>query len=76
MAAPSSSLEPRIHLGRRRQSRQQRDPGQARAKFNIRYNDCHTQASLRALVEARLAKAAGNRIRAQSSGSRRTPTSS
>ncbi len=27
-------------------------PGQARAKFNIRYNDLHTQASLRELVEA------------------------
>jgi len=39
-------------------------PGQARAKFNIRYNDLHTQASLRKLVEARLADAAGNRIRA------------
>ncbi|CCD84233.1 Succinyl-diaminopimelate desuccinylase (SDAP) [Bradyrhizobium sp. ORS 285] len=38
--------------------------GLARAKFNIRYNDCHTQESLRALVEARLAKACGNRIRA------------
>ena len=40
-------------------------PGQARAKFNIRYNDLHTQASLRELVEARLAKAAGNRIKAR-----------
>ncbi|MEK9285337.1 MULTISPECIES: succinyl-diaminopimelate desuccinylase [unclassified Bradyrhizobium] len=40
-------------------------PGQARAKFNIRYNDNHTQASLRELVEARLAKACGNRIRAR-----------
>jgi succinyl-diaminopimelate desuccinylase len=40
-------------------------PGQARAKFNIRYNDNHTQASLRELVEARLAQAAGNRIRAR-----------
>jgi succinyl-diaminopimelate desuccinylase len=40
-------------------------PGQARAKFNIRYNDLHTQASLRALVEERLAKACGNRIRAR-----------
>jgi succinyl-diaminopimelate desuccinylase len=40
-------------------------PGQARAKFNIRYNDCHSRDSLRALVEARLAKAAGNRIRAR-----------
>ena len=39
-------------------------PGLARAKFNIRYNDCHTQDSLRALVEERLAKACGNRIRA------------
>ncbi|MCP3462729.1 succinyl-diaminopimelate desuccinylase [Bradyrhizobium sp. CCGUVB23] len=39
-------------------------PGQARAKFNIRYNDNHTQASLRELVETRLAKACGNRIRA------------
>jgi succinyl-diaminopimelate desuccinylase len=40
-------------------------PAQARAKFNIRYNDNHTQASLRELVEARLAKTAGNRIRAR-----------
>jgi succinyl-diaminopimelate desuccinylase len=40
-------------------------PGQARATFNIRYNDLHTQASLRELVEARLATAAGNRIKAR-----------
>jgi succinyl-diaminopimelate desuccinylase len=40
-------------------------PGQARAKFNIRFNDLHTQQSLRSLVEQRLAKAAGNRIRAR-----------
>ncbi|VIO81150.1 succinyl-diaminopimelate desuccinylase [Bradyrhizobium ivorense] len=40
-------------------------PGQARAKFNIRYNDNHTQESLRQLVDARLAKACGNRIRAR-----------
>ncbi|MGL3105210.1 succinyl-diaminopimelate desuccinylase [Bradyrhizobium sp. BR 1432] len=40
-------------------------PGEARAKFNIRYNDNHTQASLRELVETRLAKACGNRIRAR-----------
>ena len=40
-------------------------PGQARAKFNIRYNDNHTQESLRDLVEERLAKACGNRIRAR-----------
>ncbi|WP_316183289.1 succinyl-diaminopimelate desuccinylase [Bradyrhizobium sp. SZCCHNRI1009] len=39
-------------------------PGLARAKFNIRYNDCHTQEMLRALVEERLAKACGNSIRA------------
>ena len=40
-------------------------PGQARAKFNIRFNDLHTQASLRELVEARLAKATGDRIKAR-----------
>ncbi|GLH78745.1 succinyl-diaminopimelate desuccinylase [Bradyrhizobium sp. SSBR45G] len=40
-------------------------PGVARAKFNIRYNDCHTQESLRALVEERLRVACGNRIRAR-----------
>src|SRR5450432_449244 len=40
-------------------------PGQARAKFNIRFNDRHTHESLRALVEQRVTKAAGNRIRAR-----------
>ena len=40
-------------------------PGQARAKFNIRFNDLHTQATLKELVEQRLAKATGNRIRAR-----------
>jgi succinyl-diaminopimelate desuccinylase len=40
-------------------------PGQARAKFNIRFNDLHSQATLRELVEQRLAKVAGNRIRAR-----------
>jgi len=40
-------------------------PAQARAKFNIRFNDHHTQENLRALVDARLAKAAGNRIKAR-----------
>jgi succinyl-diaminopimelate desuccinylase len=40
-------------------------PAQARAKFNIRFNDLHTQASLQELVEQRLATAAGNRIRAR-----------
>src|SRR5215510_15108494 len=39
--------------------------GQARAKFNIRYNDLHTQQSLRDLVDARLQKACGNRIKAR-----------
>ncbi|MGB8400980.1 succinyl-diaminopimelate desuccinylase [Bradyrhizobium sp.] len=40
-------------------------PGQARAKFNIRFNDHHTQDSLRKLVEERLARVTGNRIRAR-----------
>src|SRR5215467_7573110 len=40
-------------------------PSSARATFNIRYNDLHTQASLRELVETRLAKATGNRIKAR-----------
>ena len=39
-------------------------PAQARARFNIRHNDCHTQDSLRDLIEARVAKASGNRIKA------------
>jgi len=38
-------------------------PGEARARFNIRYNDCHTEASLRALVEQRARTAAGDRVR-------------
>src|SRR5690606_6063957 len=38
-------------------------PGQARARFNIRFNDHHDQQSLRALVEARVAGASGNRVR-------------
>jgi succinyl-diaminopimelate desuccinylase len=38
-------------------------PAQARARFNIRYNDHHTQDSLKELVESRATKAAGNRIR-------------
>jgi len=37
-------------------------PGEARAMFNIRYNDCHTQESLKALVEERARKAAGNAV--------------
>jgi succinyl-diaminopimelate desuccinylase len=34
-------------------------PGEARARFNIRYNDCHSRESLKALVETRAAAAAG-----------------
>jgi len=40
-------------------------PAQARAKFNIRFNDHHTQETLRILIELRMIKAAGNRIRAR-----------
>jgi succinyl-diaminopimelate desuccinylase len=40
-------------------------PAQARAKFNIRFNDHHTQATLQTLLEERMAKAAGNRVRAR-----------
>ena len=40
-------------------------PAQARAKFNIRFNDLHTQESLRELVEQRVVKASGNRIKAR-----------
>ena len=38
-------------------------PAEARARFNIRFNDQHSRAALRALVEARTAKAAADRIR-------------
>jgi succinyl-diaminopimelate desuccinylase len=34
-------------------------PGEASARFNIRYNDRHTQSSLKALVERRAGEAAG-----------------
>ena len=34
-------------------------PGQARARFNIRYNDCHTREAVRLLIERRAAAAAG-----------------
>jgi succinyl-diaminopimelate desuccinylase len=33
-------------------------PGEAQARFNIRYNDCHTQSSLKQLIERRAAEAA------------------
>ncbi len=38
-------------------------PGAARARFNIRFNDCHSQVSLRTLIEKRSAEAAGTRVR-------------
>jgi succinyl-diaminopimelate desuccinylase len=38
-------------------------PGEARARFNIRFNDCHSFASLRALVEQRAEKAAAGKVR-------------
>jgi succinyl-diaminopimelate desuccinylase len=38
-------------------------PGEARARFNIRFNDCHTLDSLKALLEARAAKAAAGKIK-------------
>jgi len=38
-------------------------PAEARARFNIRFNDTRTRAALRAEVERRVAKAAGNSIR-------------
>jgi succinyl-diaminopimelate desuccinylase len=37
-------------------------PGEARARFNIRYNDCHSQASLKALIEQRAREAAAGRV--------------
>ena len=38
-------------------------PGEARARFNIRFNDCHSQTSLKMLVEKRAGDAAAGRIR-------------
>src|SRR5438105_1434607 len=38
-------------------------PGEARARFNIRFNDRHSQASLKALIERRAQAAAGQRVR-------------
>ena len=38
-------------------------PGEARARFNIRFNDMHTLDSLKALIERRAAKAAGSAIK-------------
>jgi succinyl-diaminopimelate desuccinylase len=38
-------------------------PGEARARFNIRFNDNHTLDSLKALIETRAAKAADGKIK-------------
>jgi succinyl-diaminopimelate desuccinylase len=38
-------------------------PGEARARFNIRYNDCHSQTALKTLIERRAAAAASGRVR-------------
>jgi succinyl-diaminopimelate desuccinylase len=38
-------------------------PGEARARFNIRFNDCHSQPSLKTLIERRAAEAAHERVR-------------
>jgi succinyl-diaminopimelate desuccinylase len=38
-------------------------PGEARARFNIRFNDRHSQASLKTLIEKCARDAAGNHIR-------------
>jgi len=38
-------------------------PGEARARFNIRFNDCHDYTSLKALVEQRAKKAAGDKVK-------------
>jgi succinyl-diaminopimelate desuccinylase len=38
-------------------------PGEARARFNIRFNDCHSYASLKALVEERAAQAADGKVK-------------
>jgi succinyl-diaminopimelate desuccinylase len=40
-------------------------PAQARARFNIRFNDHHSHESLRNLIDARVTRACGNRIRAR-----------
>ena len=37
-------------------------PGEARARFNIRYNDCHSQTALKALIERCAEAAAAGRV--------------
>jgi succinyl-diaminopimelate desuccinylase len=38
-------------------------PGEARARFNIRFNDCHSRTSLKTLIEHRAREAAGERVK-------------
>jgi succinyl-diaminopimelate desuccinylase len=38
-------------------------PGEARARFNTRYNDRHSQAALKTMIERRAKAAAGDRVR-------------
>ena len=38
-------------------------PAEACARFNIRYNDCHSQSALKALIERRVEAAAAGRVR-------------
>src|SRR5205807_8525359 len=38
-------------------------PGEARGRFNIRFNDCHSQISLKTLIERLAGAAAGERVR-------------
>ena len=38
-------------------------PGEARARFNIRFNDKHTLDSLKSLIERRAAKATGGKVK-------------
>ncbi len=38
-------------------------PGEARARFNIRFNDCHTFSSLKRLVEERADQAAAGKVK-------------
>jgi succinyl-diaminopimelate desuccinylase len=38
-------------------------PGEARARFNIRFNDCHSQATLKTLIETRVQAAAPAPVR-------------
>jgi succinyl-diaminopimelate desuccinylase len=38
-------------------------PAEARARFNVRYNDCHSAPALRTLIETRARKAANDRVR-------------